>query len=55
MAYYPTARDKELESEYLKTLSSEELCEYSMQADNDYYKLYRYMKWLEERVNEGTK
>ena len=48
--YYPTEKDSKLEQEYLRTLSSEELCEYSMQADNDYYKLYRYMKWLEKKL-----
>ena len=44
--YTPT--HKEYEEEYIRSMSSEQLCEYTQEQD-EYRKLYRYMRWLEDR------
>lgn len=54
--YFPEA--KKYEKEFTSSLSSEKLCEYTMQtSSNDigkhYRALYDYCKWLEEQVGKG--
>ncbi len=47
--YVPTY--KEFETEYVRDLNSEKVCEHTCSKD-EYMKLYRYTSWLEDKYSK---